>query len=77
MLKKAEEIKEKGNELFRNNKLIEAAAKFSEAIELGVETNLNAIFYSNRALINIQLENYGNALSGINLIIKIQQKLLV
>ena len=51
----AEKIKKEGNELFQNNKFLEALDKYTEAINLKVETKNNAVYYSNRAYTNLKL----------------------
>ncbi len=63
-LKKAEEIKESGNKYLKEENNIEALNKFSQAIDMGIETKKNAIYYSNRAYVHIKMENYGSALIG-------------
>ena len=67
----AEKIKKEGNELFQNNKFLEALDKYTEAINLKVETKNNAVYYSNRALTNLKLENYGSAIEDSNMALKI------
>lgn len=69
----AEEYKEAGNKLINENKYVQAAEKFTEAIDLGIETPRNAIYYSNRAFCNIKLENYGLAISDANKAIEIDK----
>ena len=64
MLKKAEEFKEAGNQHMKANKFTESLAKFTEAIDLNIETKKNAIYYSNRAMIHTKMENYGLAVQG-------------
>jgi serine/threonine-protein phosphatase 5 len=64
VLKKAEECKEAGNQSMKNNKIMEALNKFSEAIKLSIETKKNAIYYANRAFIHTKMENYGLAVEG-------------
>lgn len=64
LLKASETLKEEGNEYMKKEKFIEALSKFTEAIDKKVETPKNAIYYSNRALANINLENYGLAIEG-------------
>ena len=70
-LKDAEGHKQKGNAYVKENKLNEAIKCFSEAIDLKVETINNSIYLSNRAFINLKLENYGLALSDSNKAIEI------
>ena len=67
----AENLKKEGNELFQNNKFLEALDKYTEAINLKVETKNNSIYYSNRALTNLKLENYGSAIEDANMALKI------
>ncbi len=59
---KAEEYKTKGNQFFKENKLEEALEWYTKAIE----TKPTATYYSNRAFVNIKLENYGDALEDSN-----------
>ena len=68
MLQKAEEFKEAGNQLMKTNKFSDAMKKFTEAIDLDIETKKNAIYYSNRAMIHIKMENYGLAVQGKGII---------
>lgn len=63
-LKKAEEYKEAGNAFLKLNRFTDALNKFTEAIEVNIETPKNAIYLSNRALIHIKMENYGLAVDG-------------
>ena len=65
ILKKAEEFKESGNKLLKLNRFTESLAKFTEAIQFNIETKKNSIYFSNRALIHIKMENYGLAVEGI------------
>jgi hypothetical protein len=37
---------------------------FTNAININIETNKNAIYYSNRALVHINMENIGLAIEG-------------
>ena len=67
----AEKIKKEGNELFQNNKFLEALDKYTEAINLKVETKNNAVYYSNRAFTNLKLENYGSTIEDVNMALKI------
>lgn len=70
-LKLAEEFKESGNKLMQSNKLSEAINKYTDAINLYIETNKNAIYYSNRAMCHNKLENFGLALADANKAIEI------
>ena len=63
-LKKAEESKEAGNQLVKLNKFTEALVKFTESLDLNIETKKNSIYLSNRALLHIKMENYGLAVEG-------------
>lgn len=67
----AEKLKKEGNELFQNNKFLEALDKYTEAIDLKVETKNNAVYYSNRAFTNLKLENYGSTIEDVNMALKI------
>ena len=66
----AEKYKAEGTTFFQNNKFLEALEKYTQAIDLKIETKNNAVYYSNRALVNIKLENYGSAIQDANLAIK-------
>lgn len=72
-LKLAEEYKESGNKLVSENKLTEAISKFTDAISLNIETPKNAIYYSNRAMCHIKLENFGFAIEDANKAIEIDK----
>jgi|LauGreDrversion4_2_1035121.scaffolds.fasta_scaffold131522_2 serine/threonine-protein phosphatase 5 len=72
-LKLAEEYKVAGNKLVTENKFSEAITKFTDAINLSIETNKNAIYYSNRANCHIKLENFGLALQDANKAIEIDK----
>ena len=52
-------LKDQGNALLKEHKFDQAIEAYTKAIELDPE---NAIFYSNRAQVNIKLENYGLAI---------------
>ena len=67
----AEKYKTEGNEFFAKNKFIEALDKYSQAINLKVETKNNSIYYSNRAFVNLKLENFGSAIQDVNMALKI------
>ena len=67
----AEKYKTEGNTFFSSNKFIEALEKYTQAINLKVETKNNAIYYSNRAYVHLKLENYGSAIQDVNMAIKI------
>lgn len=53
--KKAEELKQKGNKLYKEWKYKEAKDWYTEAINLIPD---NAVYYSNRALVRLMLETY-------------------
>lgn len=72
-LKIAEELKEAGNKLLNTNKFADAVDKFTDAINLGIETKKNAIYYSNRAFCNMRLENFGLAIDDANKAIDIDK----
>lgn len=56
--KRAEALKEEGNQFLSHHKFHLAAEKYSEAIDLYP----SAIYYSNRAQSFIKLESYGSAI---------------
>ena len=56
----AEKYKSEGNEFFKKNQFLNALEKYSQAIDLKIETKKNAIYYSNRAFVNLNLENFGS-----------------
>ena len=59
-------LKGEGNALFKNNDLKNAFDKYSDALDLEVDTKLNAIVFANRALVSLKLENNGQALQDAN-----------
>ena len=63
-------LKGEGNALYKRNELKAAFDKYSEALDLAVETKLNAIVYANRAIVSLKLENNGQALQDANNAIK-------
>ena len=67
----AEKYKAEGSEYFKNNKFNEALEKYTQAINMKVETKNNAVYYSNRAFVNLKLENYGSTIQDSNMAIKI------
>ncbi len=71
IFEEAESHKNKGNAFVKENKFTEAVKSFSDAIDLKVETVNNAIYLSNRAFINLKLENFGLALSDSSKAIEI------
>ncbi|KAL9645555.1 hypothetical protein ABK040_000618 [Willaertia magna] len=66
----AEEYKNKGNELFKLKKFDESIEMYSKAIEY----QQDAVYYCNRALVNIHLENYGAALEDSDKAIQLDSK---
>ena len=70
-LELAEKLKQEGNTFFQNNKFMDAFKKYSDAIDIKVETKNHAVYYSNRAYVNLKLENYGSAIEDVNMAIKI------
>ena len=75
-LKIAEKFKEEGNNALKENKFQEANNKYSAAINLKIETKKNSIYYSNRALVDLKLENYGSAIQDANNSIEIDSTYL-
>ena len=69
-LKLAEQYKTEGNKFLQENSFALAIAKYTQAIELKIETPKNAIYYSNRAFVNTKIENYGSAIEDANEAIK-------
>jgi serine/threonine-protein phosphatase 5 len=65
-VKLADDYKEQGNKFVAENKHIEALNKFTEAINLNIETKKNSIYYSNRAMIHIKMDNFGLAIEDAN-----------
>ena len=59
---RANAIKDEGNVFLQNHRYIQAAEKYTEALEL----HQSAIYYSNRAQALIKLENYGSAIMDAN-----------
>lgn len=72
-LDEAENFKNEGNNHVKDNKLVQAVDSFTKAIDLKVETTKNAIYLSNRAFIQIKLENFGLALADANKAIEIDK----
>ncbi len=58
-ISEAESHKEKGNNFFKEKKYDEAIAEYTKAIE----TCPNSVYYSNRAICNLNIENYGDSLN--------------
>lgn len=63
-LKIAEKYKDEGNEFYKQDKWQQACDKYTAAINLKIETKKNAIYYSNRAIVNLKLENTGLTIEG-------------
>lgn len=57
--KKADDLKAAGNKELQGGNLKKAVILYGEAIEINPR---NAVFYANRAMAHIKLENYGSAL---------------
>jgi serine/threonine-protein phosphatase 5 len=72
-LKLAEEYKDAGNKLMQENKLGDSINKYTDAINLNIETGRNAIYYSNRAWCHNKLENFGLALTDASKAIEIDK----
>ncbi|KAH3672785.1 hypothetical protein WICMUC_004007 [Wickerhamomyces mucosus] len=58
-IERAESLKNEGNLFLKQNHFEEALAKYTQAIEIN---SSNAIYYANRAQVQIKLENYGSAI---------------
>ena len=56
--------KESGNKYLKEENNIETLNKFTQAIDMNIETKKNAIYYSNRAYVHIKMENMGLAIIG-------------
>ena len=74
-MKNIKTLKDKANKLINspkldNHMLEEALKYYTEAIDLKVKDKINAILYSNRAWVNLQLERNGSALEDANKSIK-------
>ena len=63
-LKQAEEIKVSGNKFLMEQNTVEALNKFTQAIDMNIETKKNSIFLANRAMVHIKMENIGLAIIG-------------
>lgn len=72
MLKKAEELKKKGNDQLKKKDYDKAIDFYTQAIEI----KPTAVFYSNRAQANIKKENFGLALNDANDAIKLNPQYL-
>jgi len=60
----AEEFKEKGNGFFKDNKYEAAIDLYTEAIFCKIGPVKKAVYYCNRSLANLRLENSSIALFG-------------
>lgn len=58
----AEQLKTEANKLLQEKKYMDALRKYTEAIDLKIDTKKNAIYYTNRAIVNNTLENFGSAI---------------
>ena len=67
----AENFKSEGNKFLQENNFIEAIKKYTQAIELKIETKKNAIYYSNRAFANLKLDHMGLTIEDANKSIEI------
>ena len=67
----AENFKLEGNKFLQENNFIEAIKKYTQAIELKIETKKNAIYYSNRAFANLKLDHMGLTIEDANKSIEI------
>lgn len=70
-LKLAEQYKQEGNKLLQENSFYASIEKYTQAINLRIETKNNAIYYSNRAFVHQKLENYALTIADANEAIKI------
>lgn len=66
-------LKEKGNDLLKQNKLSEAVDAYTAAIELD---GANAVFYSNRAHVHIRMESYGFAVADCDRAIELDPRMM-
>jgi len=55
---KAEEFKSKGNELFKNNKFADSVEQYTEAIFCKISNTKKAIYYCNRSLASLKMEEF-------------------
>ncbi len=72
-LKLAESYKEEGNRFFLQEKYTDAIDKFTDAINLNIETKKNAIYYSNRANCHNRVENFGLGIQDADKAIEIDK----
>ncbi|CAG9466709.1 unnamed protein product [Pedinophyceae sp. YPF-701] len=66
--KRADELKQQANDLFKEKHFAKALDLYSQAIDLNPS---NAVYYGNRAFAHLKLENYGAAVSDASAAIKI------
>jgi len=70
---KAETLKAEANTFFKAEKFQQAADLYSQAIELNP---VNAVYYANRSIANLRMENFGYALSDASKAIEVDPKYL-
>lgn len=61
-LKKAEEFKDKGNEYFKSNSFEKSIDMYTESIFCKISPAKKSVYFCNRALANLKLENFAVAL---------------
>lgn len=71
---KAEEFKDKGNSFFKLSKFESAIEMYTEAVFCKVSNKQKAIYYCNRALANLKMENSAFALFDASESIKLDPK---
>ena len=75
IVKKCEDLKERGNEHIKAKKYEEAYQCYSQALELDpFNKNLNSIIYSNRALALMKMDKLGEALTDCNKSLELNSK---
>lgn len=75
LVRKCEDLKEKGNEFIKNKKFDEAFESYSQALELDPNNKqLNSILYSNRALAFMKQEKWNDALRDCNKSLELNPK---
>ncbi|GBG63157.1 hypothetical protein CBR_g36926 [Chara braunii] len=67
----AEAAKEKGNAAFRENNFAKAVAYYTEAIKLDPK---NPLYYNNRAMANLQLDNFREAEEDCSITLSLDKK---
>jgi tetratricopeptide (TPR) repeat protein len=67
----AAEMKEKGNALFKKGKYTESLEFYSKAIKLDPK---NAVYYVNRAMANLKLENYQDVVGDCSVCLVLEAK---